>query len=61
MTYLFERLHALTGSWRKLVVAFFSAISLIQFLIGMYLVGIGATKPGTWGLAWLLQAIMPSP
>jgi len=47
MVYLFVSLYALTLG-KKWVVAFFSTITLGQFVMGVYMIGIVANKPGTW-------------
>ena len=44
----FNSLYALTLKNKK-IVAFFSAITLAQFFMGMYMVGIAARKSGTCG------------
>jgi len=38
---------------KKRIVAFFSAITLTQFLMGMYMVGITVKKPGMRLIDWL--------
>jgi len=43
--HFFDSLYALTLK-KKRIVAFFSAITLTQFLMGMYMVGITVQKPG---------------
>jgi len=48
--HFFNSLYALTLG-RKRIVASFSAITLAQFLLGMYMVGITAKKPGAW---WIM-------
>jgi len=44
--YPVNSLYALTLG-KKRIVAFFSAITLIQFIMGMCIIGISANKPGT--------------
>ena len=57
MVYLFNSLYVLTLG-KKWIIAFFSTITLAQFVTGMYIVGIAASKPGMWYIDWLLWAIM---
>ena len=45
LVYFFNSLYALTCKGKQ-IVTFFSAITLAQFLMGMYVVGIIAQKPG---------------
>ena len=47
MAYLFGSLYALTLG-KKRIVAFFSAITLTQFALGMYMIAIVTSRPGTW-------------
>jgi len=47
MVYLFNSLYALTLG-KKRIVAFFAAITLAQFIMGLYIIGISANIPGTW-------------
>jgi len=44
--YPFVSLYALTLG-KKRTVAFFSAITLVQFVLGMYIVGTSVNTPGT--------------
>jgi len=46
MAYVFNSLYALTLG-KKRIVAFFSAVTLVQFIMGMYRIGITADEPGT--------------
>ena len=48
----FDSLYAVTLK-KKRIVAFFSAITLTQFLMGMYMVGITVQKPGMRLIDWL--------
>ena len=45
LAHLFDSLYALTLG-KKQVAAFFSTITLAQFTMGMYMVGVAAGKPG---------------
>jgi hypothetical protein len=47
LVHFFNSLYALTFK-RKRIVAFFSAITLAQFLMGMYMVVVAARKPGSY-------------
>jgi len=48
VVYLFISLYALTLG-KKRIVAFFSAITVVQFIMGMFMIGISANdKAGTW-------------
>jgi len=55
VVHLFVSLYALTLG-KKRIVAFFSAITVVQFIMEMFMIGISANKAGTWWIVLLLQA-----
>jgi hypothetical protein len=59
LVHFFDSLYALTLK-KKRIVAFFSAVTLTQFLMGMYMVGITAQKPGMRLIDWLPPVLMLS-
>jgi len=57
IAHLSDSLYALTLG-KKRVVAFFSAITLTQLIMGMYTVGVAARKPGMRWIVGLLKVMM---
>ena len=53
MAHFFGSLYALSLG-KKRILAFFSAITLTQFVMGMYIVGVAASKPGT---RWIVRLL----
>jgi len=53
---LFDSLYVLTLG-KKRIVTFFSAITLLQLIVGVYMIGISANKPGRGGIVRLLRLL----
>ena len=56
MAHSFDSLYALTLG-KKWVVAFFSVITLTQLVMGVYMVGLAASKPGARRIARRLPSV----